>query len=181
MEYIPVPHYEPRTTSVQAILGHARSIQTQVIKQADIVMLMALLGDEVQPPDPLADKQVRINNWNTYYPRTDHGSSLSPAMHAWVAARLGLNEAAYEMFHHAAHIDLNDNKGNVKDGMHAAACGGVYQALVYGFCGLHITPQGDLALRPNLPSHWRKVSFSVTYRGEIRRFTVNNPAFVEFV
>ena len=47
MEYVSVPHYEPRTLSVQAIMGHERSIQTQVIKQADVVMLMALLGDQV--------------------------------------------------------------------------------------------------------------------------------------
>lgn len=49
MEYIPVPHYEPRTASVQAILGHQRSIQSQVIKQADVVMLMALLGEDLGP------------------------------------------------------------------------------------------------------------------------------------
>jgi kojibiose phosphorylase len=167
MEYIPVPDYQPRTSSVQAILGHARSIQTQVIKQADVVMLMALLGDQLS-----ADRQVMLNNWHTYFPRCDHGSSLSPAMHAWVAARLGLIEVAYDQFHHAAHIDLHDNKGNVRDGIHAAACGGVWQAVLFGFCGLHITPEGDLALDPHLPEHWRRVRFTVTYRGERRTFEV---------
>lgn len=175
MEYIPVPHYTPRTTSVQAILGHYRSIQTQVIKQADIVMLMALLGKDIGSPAGAPVEQVMINNWNTYYPRTDHGSSLSPAMHAWVAARLGLHDDAYEMFHHAAHIDLHDNKGNVRDGMHAAACGGVWQAVVFGFCGLHINEAGELALSPAIPAHWRRVTFSVFYRGEKRIFTVTHP------
>ncbi|MDX2139175.1 MAG: glycoside hydrolase family 65 protein [Chloroflexota bacterium] len=169
LEYIPVPNYTPRTTSVQAILGHARSIQTQVIKQADVVMLMALLGDQV------GSREVMINNWNTYYPRTDHGSSLSPAMHAWVAAKLGLMDDAYEMFHHAVHIDLHDNKGNVKDGMHAAACGGVYQALLFGFCGLTLTDSGPQIVHPSLPEHWRSVSFSVNYRGQKHSFTVQNP------
>ncbi len=170
MEYIPVPNYQPRTTSVQAILGHTRSIQTQVIKQADVVMLMALLGDELT-----SDEQIKRNNWDTYFPRTDHGSSLSPAIHAWVAAGLGLIETAYDQFYHAAHIDLQDNKGNVRDGMHAAACGGVYQALIFGFCGLHINADGDIAVAPKLPEHWRSVSFSVIYRGEKRSFTVRNP------
>jgi kojibiose phosphorylase len=174
MEYIPVPHYEPRTTSVQAILGHARSIQTQVIKQADVVMMMALLGDALGVPAGYDVRQVCLNNWNTYYPRTDHGSSLSPAMHAWVAARLGLHDVAYEMFHHAAHIDLHDNKGNVRDGIHAAACGGVWQAAVFGFCGLHIDDTGGLAVAPNLPAHWRSVAFSVSYRGQIVRFTLTH-------
>lgn len=171
LEYIPVPEYQPRTTSVQAILGHSRTVQTQVIKQADVVMLMALLGDAFAP------RHVLHNNWNTYYPRTDHGSSLSPSVHAWVAARLGL-EAADELFAHAAGIDLEDNKGNVKDGIHGAASGGLFQALVFGLCGLHINEQGELALDPRLPAHWRQVSFSVYYRGQKRRFTVTNPVMV---
>jgi kojibiose phosphorylase len=168
-EFIPVEHYEPRTLSVQAIIGHKRSTQTQVIKQPDVVMLMALLGDEV------GSREVMMNNWNTYFPRCDHGSSLSPAVHAWVAARLGLDEMAYEMFEHAASIDLNDNKGNVRDGIHGAASGGLWQALVFGFCGLHINSAGDLVLDPRLPEHWKRVSFTVNYRGEQRRITVDNP------
>jgi len=169
MEYVPVPHYEPRTASVQAIIGHHRTIQTQVIKQADVVMLMALLGDD------LAAHEVLINNWNTYYPRTDHGSSLSPAIHAWVAARLGLDEVAEEMFEHAAEIDLKDNKGNVKDGIHGASSGGLWQALVLGFCGLHLNEKGEPEVAPRLPAHWKSVSFNVYYRGEKRHFKVANP------
>ena len=170
LEYIPVPHYEPRTMSVQAILGHKRSIQTQVIKQSDVVMLIALLGHELAP------KSVLLNDWNTYYPRTDHGSSLSPAIHAWVAARLGLDEVAYEMFQHAAEIDLKDNKGNVRDGIHGAACGGLWQALVFGFCGLHVTPQGEAAVDPHLPKHWKSVSFNLYFRGKKQPFVIQNPA-----
>jgi trehalose/maltose hydrolase-like predicted phosphorylase len=173
MEYIPVPEYEPRTMSVQAILGHARTIQTQVIKQADVVMLMALLGDELT-----TDHQIKLNNWNTYFPRTDHGSSLSPAIHAWVAARLGLDETAYEMFQHAAAIDLGDNKGNIRDGIHGAASGGLWQALVFGFSGLHINEAGELATDARLPEHWRRVSFHVYYRGERRQIVVKNPVLV---
>lgn len=169
MEYIPVPLYEPRTHSVQAILGHQRAIQSQVIKQADVVMLMALLGDELR-----ASPDVQRNNWDTYYPRTDHGSSLSPAIHARVAARMGMVELAYELFTHAAEIDLNDNKGNVHDGIHGAACGGLIQALLFGFCGLHLTADGP-ALDAHLPEHWKCVSFTVCYRGERKRFDVRGP------
>lgn len=168
LEYIPVPRYEPRTTSLYAILGHHRAVKTQVIKQADVVMLMALLGDAVGP------RTVMLNNWNTYYPRTDHGSSLSPAIHGWVAARLGLDEVAYEMLYHAAHIDLHDNKGNVRDGIHAAACGGVWEAVAYGFCGLHIDANGDLQADPHLPSHWKQVTLNVMFKGEKRQFVLKN-------
>jgi trehalose/maltose hydrolase-like predicted phosphorylase len=173
LEYIPVPHYEPRTMSVQAILGHHRTVQTQVIKQSDVVMLMALLGEAA------GTSEVLLNNWNTYFPRTDHGSSLSPAIHAWVASRLGLDAVASKLFHHAAGIDLNDNKGNVRDGIHGAACGGLWQAIVFGFCGLRLDDDGDgLVLEPRLPAHWRKVTFHVYYRGERQEFSVENPVSV---
>ncbi|MBI1277489.1 MAG: beta-phosphoglucomutase [Anaerolineaceae bacterium] len=166
MEYIPVSHYYPRTASVQAILGHQRSIQTQVIKQADVVMLMALLGEEV------GASEVMVNNWNTYFPRTDHGSSLSPSIHAWVAAHLGLDDIALEQFEHAAEIDLRNNKGNVQDGIHGAASGGLWQAVVFGFCGLYLDEKGEPVVEARIPDHWKSVTFTVCYRGERRQFTI---------
>ncbi|MCU0498321.1 MAG: beta-phosphoglucomutase [Anaerolineae bacterium] len=168
MEYIPVPHYEPRVGGVWPMLGHHRALQSQVIKQADVVMLMALLGDQV------GSREVMLNNWHTYYPRTDHGSSLSPAIHAWVAARLGLMDDAEYMFEHAAMIDLQDNKGNVRDGIHGAASGGLWQAVVFGFCGLTID-HGDLKTDPKLPDHWKSVTFTVYYQGQRRQITVRHP------
>jgi trehalose/maltose hydrolase-like predicted phosphorylase len=167
MEYIPVSKYEPRVGGIWGFLGHERALQSQVLKQADIVMLIALLGDS------LAEHQVLLNDWHTYYPRSDHGSSLSPAIHAWVAARLGLIDEAYYMFEHAAAIDLEDNKGNVQDGIHGAANGGLWEAILFGFCGLHLTADGP-AIDPHLPPHWKSVTFNVVYRGERRRFVATN-------
>ncbi len=169
LEYIPVAKYQPRIGGIWGLLGHERILKSQVIKQADVVMLMALLGDEV------GSKEVMHNNFDTYYQRTDHGSSLSPAIHAWVAARLGLADIAYEMFERAAAIDLEDRQGNVADGIHAASCGGLWQAVVFGFCGLQLTEAG-ISIDPKLPKHWRRVSFSVTYRGKAHHFDVLNPA-----
>jgi trehalose/maltose hydrolase-like predicted phosphorylase len=169
LEYIPVPKYEPRVGGLWGVLGHERALQSQMIKQADVVMLIALLGDEV------GSREVMLNNWNTYFPRCDHGSSLSPAIHAWVAARLGLIDEATHLFEHAAFIDLEDNKGNVADGIHGAACGGLWQAVVRGFCGLHIAPDGTVQIAPQLPPHWKRVRFNVTYRGQKYPFVITNP------
>ena len=167
LEYIPVQKYEPRVGGIWGYLGHERALGSQVIKQADVVMMMALLGDEV------GSRNVLLNNWNTYYSRCDHGSSLSPAMHARVAARLGLTETAISMLDHAIAIDLEDNKGNVDDGIHGAACGGVWQAVVFGMCGLYLTDEGP-AVDPNLPPHWEEVSFSVMYQGIKKTFVIQN-------
>jgi trehalose/maltose hydrolase-like predicted phosphorylase len=166
LEYIPVPKYEPRVGGLWGILGHERALHSQVIKQADVVMMMALLGEEV------GSREVMLNNWNTYYPRCDHGSSLSQAMHSWVAARLGLGEEAYKLFQEASGIDLEDNKGNVADGIHGAASGGIWQAVVFGFCGLRLTEEGPQLIAPRLPAHWKRVKFNVVYRGNKHSFTV---------
>lgn len=157
--------YQPRMTNVNLIIGLEAIERTRVIKQADVVMLMALLGAE------LGDEAFLRRNWDAYLPITDHGSSLSPAIHAWVGARLGLTETAYEHVIYAATLDLEDRKGNVRDGMHAASCGGVWQAVILGFCGLHLTPEGP-AIAPNLPAHWRRVRFSVWYGGQRYAFDI---------
>jgi kojibiose phosphorylase len=151
--------WQPRVTNMDAILGHEATQHVMVIKQADIVMLMALLGEE------FGSQEERLRNWNFYSRIVDHGSSLSPAMHAWVAARLGLVREAYDLFSFAASIDLEDAKGNVRDGIHGAAAGGLWQAAVFGFAGLRLE-NGSFVVQPNLPEHWRSMRFHVCFRGK---------------
>lgn len=157
--------YTPRTKNIDWMLGQHAMQSTRVIKQADVVMLMALFGDG------LGDRAFLHRNWETYLPVVDHGSSLSPSIHAWVASRLGLIEEAYDLFIYSATIDLEDHKGNVHDGIHAASCGGVWQAIVFGFCGLTIE-NGVPTVKPNLPKHWRGVQFQVMYHGKSYQFDV---------
>ena len=52
------------------------------------------------------------------------------------------------------------------------------EATLLGFCGLHLDPERGPLVDSRLPKHWRKVSFNVYYRGERRRFVVENPATV---
>lgn len=159
LEPLNLADYQPRTTNIELIIGFERTERTRVIKQADVVMLMALLGSE------LGDGDFLRRNWETYLPIVDHGSSLSPSIYAWVGARLGELDEAYRLLVYAAMIDLADNKGNVRDGIHAAACGGLWQAIVFGFCGLHLTADGP-KINPNLPDHWRRVRFGVQHAGK---------------
>jgi kojibiose phosphorylase len=93
-------------------------------------------------------------------------------MHAWVAARLGLVEEAYEHWVEAAGIDLQDTKGNVRDGIHGAANGGLYQALLLGFAGLQLDDEQGWKVDPLLPPWWKSMSFSFYYRGEKQRVTI---------
>jgi kojibiose phosphorylase len=160
--------YTPRTINMDVILGHAKTQVKRVIKQADIVMLMYLLQHD------LGDDAFLRRNWEVYKDVVDHGSSLSPSIHAIVAARLGMAEEAYDLFLYSATIDLDDHKGNVRDGIHAAACGGTWQAVILGFCGVEISERG-ITCQPNFPAHWRKVSFTLTHRGQKQHFALTNP------
>lgn len=159
LQPINLSDYTPRTKNMDWIIGHGPTQSTRVIKQADVVMLMAIMGDTLGNTDFLQ------RNWDLYSGIVDHGSSLSPAIHAWVASRLGMVDEAYDLFLYSATIDIDDHKGNVRDGIHAASCGGVIQAVLFGFCGLKLT-NGKLTTDPALPSHWQRVSFTVQHRGQ---------------
>ncbi len=166
LEDIDLRAYEPRHQSMQAILGIEGANRRQVLKQPDVLMLLYLL------PDRFGPRALEVN-WDYYAPRTDHthGSSLGPAVHAALAAWLGKTEEAYEHFMRAATMDLVDSRHNTADGIHGAACGGVWQAIVFGFAGLRLTPDG-WTLSPHLPPHWRRVSFRFYYKGELQEVEV---------
>lgn len=150
---------EPRSQSIQSLLGIERTNEVQALKQADVLMLLYLLGDR-------HDLETKRVNWDYYQPRTDHahGSSLSPAIHAILACELDISDVAYEHFMRAALVDLEDVRGNTTDGVHGASAGGVWQTVVFGFAGLRLTADG-YTLNPCLPASWRRLAFNLRHRG----------------
>ncbi len=156
-EPVDLKKYEPRSTAMDVILGHARIQQTNVVKQADVVLAMFLLWDRFP-------SEVRKANFHYYEPRTGHGSSLSPGSHALLAARLGEMETAARYLQQASEIDLSNNMGNAAGGVHAAAVGGLWQAMVFGFAGLEARSEG-LCLNPRLLPHWKAVIVPLEWRG----------------
>ncbi len=160
---------EPRDRSVQALLGIQPTNETQVLKQPDVLMLFYLL------PEAFDDASVRAN-WDYYTPRTDlsHGSSLAPGIQAILACRLGEPDYALRFFMNAALVDIHDLRRNTEHGIHGATAGSVWQAAVFGFGGLHLTASG-LHVTPHLPATWRRLRFSVVYRGERRDFSFDGP------
>jgi kojibiose phosphorylase len=160
-EEIDLKSYEPRSAAMDTILGHERIQKTNVVKQADVVLATFLLSDEI-------DADVRAANFRYYEPRTGHGSSLSPSIHALLAARIGDKERAQSYLKQAAEIDLGNNMGNAAAGVHAAALGGLWQAIVFGFR----TQSDGVSLAPNLLSHWRRLSFPLQWRGRELRVCI---------
>jgi trehalose/maltose hydrolase-like predicted phosphorylase len=157
LEPIDLAACEPRTAPIDVLLGRQRTQRSQVIKQADVVMLLALLWERFPP-------SVREANFRYYEPRTGHGSSLSPAVHALVAARLGDVDLAERYFRQGAAIDLANNMGNAAGGVHIAALGGLWQATVLGCAGMTLRPNG-LAFAPCLPNAWQRLRFPLRWQG----------------
>jgi trehalose/maltose hydrolase-like predicted phosphorylase len=127
------------------------------VKQADVVMLTALLEQLFTPEE-------RIAHFRLYEPLTRHLSSLSEAIHSWVARRVRLDSAADEYLARAIGIDLHDSRGNRVEGIHMATQGGIWQAIVLG-CGGVRAQDGALQLDPHIPPHWTSLRFSITHHG----------------
>lgn len=160
LKQVDLATYEPRSASMQALLGVEETQNYQVLKQPDVLMLLHLLPDAF-------DAETMAANWSYYAARTDltFGSALGPPIHAALAARLGYREAAREAFDLAIHTDLGNARGDSEAGIHAAAAGGIWQAVVFGFGGVALTDDGPVA-SPRLPPGWTRLRFSLQYRGE---------------
>jgi trehalose/maltose hydrolase-like predicted phosphorylase len=134
------------------------------VKQADVLMLHHLVPDEVEPGS------LRPN-LDFYEPRTAHGSSLSPAIHASLHARAGQFGDALAALQLAARIDLDDLTGTTASGVHLATMGGLWQALAFGFAG--VRARGDkLTVEPRLPAEWTALEVRLRFRGSPLRLRI---------
>jgi trehalose/maltose hydrolase-like predicted phosphorylase len=144
--------------AADVLLGAERVAGSQLIKQADVLMLYQLIPEEVLPGS--------LEPCLAFYePRTSHGSSLSPAISASLLARAGQPERALERFRLAARLDLDDLTGTTSGGLHLATMGGVWQALAFGFLGLR-SDGGVLAIDPCLPEAWSALGLRFRFLGQ---------------
>ena len=160
LERYALPGEERLKPPVSRLFDADRINRLQLLKQADVLMLLYLF------PEEFSDQIVRAN-YDYYEPRTDHGSSLSPAIHAAVAARLGLREQAERYFHQSLSLDLSNRMGNSASGVHAACMGGTWQALVFGLLGVRLTDAGIIVpdVSARLPEGWSSVEIELAWRG----------------
>ena len=168
LEPIDMSRYADRTVPLDVILGRERTQQSQVVKQADIVALLALLPDE-------CDARARLANFRFYEPRCGHGSSLSRGMHALVAAHLGDIELATSYFRETAATDLAETGDGSAGGVRIAALGGLWQSAVCGFGGLSLGADAP-ALDPHLPVAWRTLAFHAHWRGRLFSVAIDQDA-----
>jgi alpha,alpha-trehalose phosphorylase len=132
----------------------------QVIKQADVILAMFLLGDTFPT-------EAKKRNFEFYDPLTTGDSSLSSCVEAIIAAQIGDMEKAIRYGMAALLMDLADVGGNVRDGCHIASMGGTWMTLTYGFGGMR-DYDGTLSFWPRrAPQDNAIIRFPVTYRGNV--------------
>ena len=161
--------YKGRKDSYQALLGMKKIQEYQIVKQADVLMLMTLQRAQF-------DLKTIQANWNYYFPITDHdyGSSLTPALHVILACVLGYADLAYKLFMIAALTDLENLRLNTAAGIHAASCGAVWQAAVLGFAGLQLTDEG-YTTHPTWPDGWTRLAFHFFHKGKLNFVDLRRP------
>lgn len=173
LEDVSVEQVRSRIINPKEYWGGAYGVatHTQVIKQADIVTWLTLFPNDVS-------QKTLLKNWQYYEPRTEHGSSLSACMYAMLACRCGMKEKAYPLFMKSASSDL---VGGGKEwaglvyigGTHPAAEGGAYMVAIRGFAGIYFKDHKVMA-KPDLPEHWKKMSFHICYEGKQYRVVIED-------
>jgi beta-phosphoglucomutase family hydrolase len=167
---LPLPQKERLDGPVSRFFDWQEINRFKVLKQADVLMLPLLF------PDAFSDEVVAAN-YRYYEPLTDHGSSLSPAVHAAIAARIGRSDDALRYLKRSLWLDLSDAMQNSMLGVHPATMGGTWQALVFGFLGVRFTdagPQPDPCAAARLPRGWGRVELALAWRGETHAVKVGH-------
>jgi maltose phosphorylase len=142
-----------------------RILRSCYIKQADVLQGIYFFEDQY-------DIDTIRRNFDFYEPRTVHESSLSPCVHAILAAKLGDEVRAYEFYLRTSRLDLDDYNNDTEDGCHITSMAGTWMAVVEGFGGMRVK-NGMLSFDPFLPGKWQLFSFSVGFRGAILNVKVS--------
>lgn len=132
---------------------------TQVLKQADVVMMHYLFPDDFS-------KEIKKQSYAYYEQRCLHGSSLSPSIHCITGLRNGYGKYAYGYLYLTALLDLKNLHldKNLFEGLHTACAGGTWAAAVYGFGGVSFE-SNHLNINPILPKEIKSLKFAVQYKG----------------
>ncbi|PZX20732.1 maltose phosphorylase [Breznakibacter xylanolyticus] len=134
-----------------------RILRSCFIKQADTLQGIYVFEEEF-------DTETIRRNFNFYEPRTVHESSLSPCVHAILAAKIGNIDKAYEMYLRTSRLDLDDYNHEAHEGLHITSMAGTWMSVVEGFGGKRVYNQ-QLHLNPIIPQQWQEYAFRITFMG----------------
>ncbi len=138
----------------------------QVVKQADLVLALAVRGDAFTDEEKARD-------FAYYEPITVRDSSLSACTQAVIAAEVGHTNLAFDYMTEAALMDLDDLEHNARDGIHMASLAGAWVAAVVGFGGMR-DQWGTLIFKPRLPDQVSRLRFRLMFRHRVIEVVVTH-------
>jgi maltose phosphorylase len=139
-----------------------RILRSVFIKQADVLQGIYFFEEHF-------DLETIKENFNFYEPKTVHESSLSPCIHAVIAAKIGNLDKAYEMYLRTSRLDLDDYNHEADEGLHITSMAGTWISLVEGLAGIRVHEHA-VVLNPVIPENWKSYSFKIQY--------MNNPILI---
>ncbi|MBQ9325366.1 MAG: glycoside hydrolase family 65 protein [Clostridia bacterium] len=163
-ELLPASEIPPEERPINQHWSWDHILRSCYIKQADVLQGLYFL-------EHLYSEDVIRRNYLFYEPMTVHESSLSPCVHAILAAHLGMHDKAVEMYKRTARLDLDNINHDTEDGLHITSMSGSWLTIVQGFAGMR-TDHG-LSLQPFLPECWTGYGFKLLYRGRLLRVRVD--------
>ncbi|MGF1982078.1 glycoside hydrolase family 65 protein [Lactococcus taiwanensis] len=169
----PVADLDPKNLPLNQNWSWDRVLRSPYIKQADVLQGIYLFGDHYT-------MEQKRKNFEFYEPLTVHESSLSPSIHAILAAELGFADKAVEMYERTARLDLDDYNNDTEDGLHITSMTGSWLAIVHGFAQMK-TWNGKLSFAPFLPEVWTGYVFHINYRGRLLKISVGEKVELELL
>lgn len=145
-------------------------LRSNFIKQADVLQGIYLFHDRFT-------MEEKRRNFEFYEPMTVHESSLSPSVHAVLAAELKMEKKALELCKRTARLDLDNYNHDTEEGLHITSMTGSWLAIVQGFAGMRITNE-TLSFAPFMPKEWDGYSFNINYRNRLINVAVDNMSAV---
>ncbi|OJF75734.1 MAG: beta-phosphoglucomutase [Treponema sp. CETP13] len=138
----------------------------RVLKQPDLVLAQFLLSS-------CFTRAEKIRNFNFYEQYTTGDSSLSYCIQCIMSCETGNIQKAFDYFNETVRMDIDDIKGNVKDGIHTASMAGSWMSVVYGFAGFR-DYNSEWLFNPQLPKKWKKITFKLQLEGHILQVTITH-------
>lgn len=164
-ELLTVADLRPEDRPINQKWSWDRILRSCFIKQADVLQGIYLFEDDF-------DTETIKRNFDFYEPMTVHESSLSPCVHVILAARLGYETKAYEMYLRTSRLDLDDYNNDTEDGCHITSMAGTWMSVVKGFGGMRVR-NGQLHFHTMIPKQWSSYSFRLEFRGRVIRVKVS--------
>src|SRR5699024_9339669 len=127
-ELRPVTELAPSELPLSQNWSWDKILRSPFIKQADVLQGIYFFKEEFS-------QEEKQRNFDFYEPMTVHESSLSPSIHAILAADLHRMDKAVELYSRTARLDLDNYNNDTEDGLHITSMTGSWLTIVEGFAG----------------------------------------------